>query len=1012
MKHINLKIIIILSFATTVFPFSTDAQNQDKPNILLFIIEDMSDFYLPAYGNNIVQTPNVDRLANTSNSVIFDNGYSNGAACSPARTTLITGIYSSALGAEQHRRDIEYPHEFFWTKLMQNAGYWTSNVGKTDYNIKNEDALLSQIWNNSNGTFQNAPANKPFFCIENNFDTHMSKITDTRDIANDRKNRTVALNEVNIPQYLPDLNLIRDDMAWYYERIKVMDNWLGNRLNALNNSGRADDTIIFFMADNGGSMSGSKAFLRQDGMKVPIIGYFPEKWKHLAPPSTNGRSNAIVEFVDFPKSILSIADVAIPDEMQGRIFLGENQEQEEDYAYGILANQGNYFIPSRAITDGNYKFIWHYNNFWAKGVRKQFQFQMPGFQAWENAYRNGSLSGVQADFWEPNPTFELFDLNADPGEVNNLANNANYANKLQEMKTALKQKIRAIKDIGFNPITLRDTITNGSYYEVVRDRNINMEAIYAAAELASEAEASDLNKIVENLLNANPTVRYWGAVGIASLAYHEKINTLPDEVFKFMNLENENIESRLMCAFAAASVGKLCEANKVFTSLASDKMTVVFLATLKDPSPFAQFIYDVYQSNTGSFPNRSALVNVGIMSYDDLIDPSSNPNLDLSILSASSVLDNCNQEALCADEQGDFFNESTLSNNWTLLNGTFNNDIEISNNRLKINYTSGNQGVEREFTPKNSDNTKLTFTINSERNWLRNFVLFKNQAGDTLGGIVIGNNENKFIATIANKESLRNNTPQIGKDILGTTFIKNIDYTIDVTFNFTNQTYDVSVEDFESVKATAVPFWSTNNPVNIGKFNFTLNSIFNNSLGIHLDNLILKEVTNYSQNFDTTYASLVNLIYNSNIGPEQEQYPESAYQTLYSYFVSLTLPDCNTSQNEYNSIESEITAEINKFLASKNSLSTTNFGNSNFELNIYPNPVKSNKTLSIQFNNKLSTQNFTFNLVDVTGKLVFSNRYHYKNKVTLSLPQNMKSGLYIATIKARDKTIKKKLIIQ
>lgn len=1005
----RLKLLWILVFVLPVY-----SQEQDRPNILLFIVEDMSDFYLPAYGNTIIQTPNINRISNTANSIVFDNGYSNGAACSPARSTLITGVYASVIGAEQHRYDTEYPHEFFWTQLMQDSGYWTSNKGKTDYNIKNESSLLTTlIWNSTTQTFQNAPSNIPFFCVENNFDTHMSKITDTRNIAVDRpaSERTVALDDVVIPNYLPDLNLIRDDMAWYYDRIAVMDEWLGTRLDALESSGRADDTIIFFMADNGGSMAGSKAFLRQDGMKVPMMAYFPDNWIHLAPPSINGRSNAIVEFVDFPKSILDVAGVNIPDYMMGRAFFGDNQDPASDYAYGILANQGNYYIPSRAITDGNYKFIWHYNTVWSKGVRKNFQFQMPGFRAWEEAYRDETLSGIQAEFWEPAPTFELFDLNADPDEINNLADDPAYAVTLQDMKTALSQKIRNMNDLGFNPITLRDSTSTSNYYDIVRDRNINLEAIYTAAELASEAEAIDQDQLVQNLLNSNPTVRYWGAMGIARLAYHELITELPQEVYNFMALHNENKESRLMCALAAASVGSLCEANDVFTELLPDNMVMTFIATLKDPTPFAQLIYDTYLDQD-SFPNRSALINVGIMDYSDLIDPSDNPTLDLSVLSASSVLDACNNETLCANEQGNFFNgDTSLSSDWTMLNGSFGTSVTLENNRLKIDYTSGNQGVERQFVPVVQNGSTLSFTINTEKNFLRTYAGFKNQTGDYIGGIIIGNNGDKLIGTVGTEASYLTNAPVVSNDILGETYTKNKDYTINISFDFTNQTYSAFVEGFEGDVANSVPFWTSSD--NMASFDLTLVSIFNNSGAIYLDNLILTENLIDTQNFNDTLSLMESLIYNSEVGPDVDQYPQAAYDILYSYYRALMLPDgCNASQNDYDVLVAEMQGEINDYLDSLNSLSVNDFTINN-EILLYPNPVVTNSVFNIKTRSMdFIGDNVTIELIDIAGKPVMQKHIKHQSIMNVELPANVGSGIYFVSITTGKNKQVKKLIVK
>lgn len=684
-------------------------------------------------------------------------------------------------------------------------------------------------------------------------------------------------------------------------------------------------------------------------------------------------------------------------------------------SYGIRANQGNYYIPSRAITDGDYKLIWHYNTFWPKGVRKNFQFQMPGFRAWEEAYRTGVLDDTQANFWESNPPFELFDLNADPGELNNLADDPAHAVTLEGMKTALSQRIRAMKDLGFNPITLRDTTSTSNYYDIVRDRNIDLEAIYSAAELASVAEASDEDQLVQNILNSNPTVRYWGTVGIARLAYHGKITELSQEIYNFMTLENENIESRLMCALAAASVGSLCEANEVFTALLPDKMVMTFLATLNDPTPFAQLIYDTYLSQN-NFSNRSALINVGIMNYSDLIDPSNNPALDLSVLSASSALDSCVlEEVLCSNEQGDFFNgDTSLSDNWSIINGGFGTSVELESNRLKINYTTGNQGVEREFIPVVEDGDRLTFKINTERNFLRAYAVFKNQFGDNLGGIIIGNNGAKLIGTIATEGSFLSNNPVVNNNILGETYTKNKDYTVNVSFDFTNQTYSAYVEEFENNIVGSVPFWTSSSDVS--GFNLTLASIFSNSGSIYLDNLILAENTLDTQNFDETFSILEDLIYHSEVGPNVDQYPQSAYNDLYSYYRSLLLPSgCDISQNDYDILVIEMQEEIDDYLDSLNTtLSLEEVIANENEIKVYPNPVSENRIFNIKISPNAIPKNniITIELLDITGKHIMKKQMRYQSNLQVTLTSSVDSGIYVVSITTKEYRQFRRLIVE
>ncbi|MCX6309229.1 MAG: sulfatase-like hydrolase/transferase, partial [Bacteroidia bacterium] len=151
---------------------------QDRPNILWLTTEDMSANHLSCYGNVDIQTPNIDAFA--SKGIRFTNAYSNAPQSSPARTTIITGMYSSTLMAEFHRKDRIYPSAFFYPILLRKAGYYCTNSGKTDYNsvydVKGEKAV--DIWNSNKVSSLSkliVPEGKPFFAAINFYETHMSR---------------------------------------------------------------------------------------------------------------------------------------------------------------------------------------------------------------------------------------------------------------------------------------------------------------------------------------------------------------------------------------------------------------------------------------------------------------------------------------------------------------------------------------------------------------------------------------------------------------------------------------------------------------------------------------------------------------------------------------------------------------------------------------------------------------------------------------------------------------------
>ncbi|MDB4335152.1 sulfatase-like hydrolase/transferase, partial [bacterium] len=218
---------------------------QDRPNILVLMFEDTSADNLSAFGNTVIKTPNFDALA--AKGIKFTNAYSNGPQCSTARSTFIRGMYGTTVGATWHRKDVMTPDEFYFPRTLQKNGYNTYLKGKHDFNTAigtwgpNGLKIFDGLW------YKDCPADIPFYGQYNFFDTHMSKITDSRK-PGERDNRTVYASDVDdasIEPYLPPTEWVVDDYAYHLHRVKQFDNWLKNELATLEATGRADNTIIF-----------------------------------------------------------------------------------------------------------------------------------------------------------------------------------------------------------------------------------------------------------------------------------------------------------------------------------------------------------------------------------------------------------------------------------------------------------------------------------------------------------------------------------------------------------------------------------------------------------------------------------------------------------------------------------------------------------------------------------------------------------------------------------------------
>lgn len=618
MKKYNFFIFYFILCTSILFTTSCQGQEELKrPNVLWLVVEDMS-LYLSSYGNTYTTTPTLDQLAKES--IVFTNAYSNGAQCSPARSTLISSIYAPVLATDFHREKRAVPEEFYFPKYLKEAGYYCSNNSKEDYNTKNKP---KGIWSKSNkkaSYINRVDKNKPFFSVFNYNGTHTKRVA-TRNTKK-RNPRTIALDSVTIPPYLPDVPEIRDDIAWYYDSVNKMDLWVKKKLEELKASGEEENTIVFFYSDHGGCLPRGKAYLYDTGTRVPLIVHFPEEYKHLANTAIPSRNDQLVGFVDFASTVFNLLNIKTPDFMMGVPFLGANLPKPKSEIFLYRANQEQNFIPSRAVTDGRYKLIWNFNSAYPNGTRQSYQWQMPSYQGWDKANIEGNVNELQSVFWKPTVALEFFDTKDDTYEVNNLINSEKHQHKISEMKSKLLGFMKEKKDLGLYPWSMRNKSDSISFYDHIRKTKQSVDDIIDAAAFCSTAKPSDIKKLTSNLRSKEPAIRYWATIGVLQLLERNLIETLPKAIENNFKNDSENTEVRLLSAEVLIKHHNNSEGLNYVLDQVKNNYFIAY-ATLQNlgdlVKPIENEIVLLRQNKKlNQFYLKSALINTGYMKYDDL----------------------------------------------------------------------------------------------------------------------------------------------------------------------------------------------------------------------------------------------------------------------------------------------------------------------------------------------------------------------------------------------------------
>src|SRR5690606_27318334 len=471
---------------------------------ILWIVSEDNSPLIGAYGDEFATTPNIDQFA--AGGVRYTHAFATAPVCAPARSTIITGVYPTAMGTQHMRSGNPIPSIFkFFPSYLRDAGYYTTNNSKKDYNTVDQPGAWDE--SSSTATYKNRKPGQPFFAVFNITISHESSLHQPVDhLRHDPE-------QVPIPPYHPKSAEMQHDWAQYYDKMEDMDARVGEILQELEEAGLADSTIVFYYSDHGGVLGRSKRFLYESGLHVPLIIRFPKMYKDLAPVEAGASTDRLISFVDFAPTILSLANIAIPSHMQGQTFLGKQQAEEREYAFAFRGRMDERVDMSRSVRDKKYRYIRNYMPHKIYGQYLEYLWKAPSMASWERLHKEGKLNELQSRFWNTKPVEELYDVQADPHNVVNLALNPEYTDVMDRMRKANREWMLQTIDLGFIPEAMFEELGKPTLYEYGRSGRYRLEEIMDVAAAASSGAVENLPLLLQRLTNPDPIQRYWAATG-------------------------------------------------------------------------------------------------------------------------------------------------------------------------------------------------------------------------------------------------------------------------------------------------------------------------------------------------------------------------------------------------------------------------------------------------------------------------------------------------------------------
>ncbi len=525
---------VAVSVIAALLPACPLACSDDRPNILWISCEDISA-HLGCYGDPNATTPNLDRLA--TEGVRFTRAFTPHGVCAPCRTGIITGMYPIGLGANHMRSKVTLPETIkCFPQYLKEAGYYCTNNSKTDYNFhwKQED-----VWDESSNKahWKNRPgADQPFFAVFNLTMTHESRIWPenwqqvVRDVP---KERLHDPSRIAVPRLYPDTPDVRAAHARLLDLVMVMDEAAGGYLQELAEAGLTENTIVIFWSDHGDGFPRAKRWVYDTGTLVPMIARVPEKFRIAGQADPGSVNEQLINLIDLGPTVLNLAGIAVPDHMFGKPFLGPNLPEPRQYIYGARDRVDERFDMVRAVRDQRYRYV---RNFmpWRPALQHiGYSENSVVRKEMRRLLADGTLHPESAQFLAPQrPADELYDLQNDPFELNNLAADPQHGEALARLQQECSRWQLEVRDAHLIPEAILDEEEGriGSRWGILHGDGgaARCEQLLNIALVARQPSPDSAALLRESAASADAAIRWWAVTGLSNLSAvsDEDIRTL------------------------------------------------------------------------------------------------------------------------------------------------------------------------------------------------------------------------------------------------------------------------------------------------------------------------------------------------------------------------------------------------------------------------------------------------------------------------------------------------------